>query len=295
MDKGWIYIAQNIRDKQEELFKVGQTTDLKKRLESLNSSGVVGKIKYSKTYPIKENLHITEKKIHHEISRHFKREIGKEWFHCPLNEIKKIIDIIIEYGKNFEIDHEHYNDKQIYDYLIDHPNLNLEVISKYANEKNWPCYIGRGITVYDKWERAFYILAKKELIADKKDFFKYLRMRDSVLNNSGGDYIRNSEETEYMDFLQDLQNKVRRCNLKRFLNNTRLYFKTQSRNLMHLGMLIWFLQPLERINKVLTYEWGQQIKQITNNNDLVFPADYIRHNDLEVLEKFLQYRKNNKI
>ena len=117
----------------------------------------------------------------------------------------------------------------------------------------------------------------------------------TFVKHSGGDYIRNSEETEYMDFLQDLQNKVRRCNLKRFLNNTSLYFKTQSRNLMHLGMLIWFLQPLERMNKVLTYEWGQQIKQITNNNDLVFPADYIRHNDLEVLEKFLQYRKNNKI
>ena len=136
MDKGWIYIAQNIRDKNKELYKVGLTTDLKKRLESLNSSGVVGKIEYARTpYQIEENLHITEKIIHHEISRNYKREKGKEWFHCPLNEIEKIIESIIKTRKNFKIDIEHYNSKETYDYLIDHPNLNLEVISNYANEK----------------------------------------------------------------------------------------------------------------------------------------------------------------
>ena len=60
-------------------------------------------------------------------------------------------------------------------------------------------------------------------------------------------------------------------------------------------MAIWLLEPLEKTNKVLTIEWGSQIKQILKNNNIAWRAGYLRHSDLEIVEKFLEVRRDNRI
>ena len=256
---GGIYIAYNSRDKGKDLFKVGITKNFKNRLESLNTSGVVGNIEYLETFPLDNGLQILEKKIHHEISRKYPREKGKEWFHCPSEIIIEIIKKVINPSNNIKIDMEHLNN-EIFQFLINDPNLDLVKISLFANQHNWPCHIGSGLTPYHNWERAFYILANKELEIDNRNLFKLLRLRGSI----DADNIK--EFPDYYNFLQDLQNKIRKTNLRRYINETSFYFQPNRNNLKHLGMAIWLLEPLEKINKVLTIEWGSQIKQILNNS-----------------------------
>ena len=285
---GGIYIAYNTRDKGKDLFKVGITKNFKNRLESLNTSGVVGNIKYLETFPLDNSLEILEKKIHHEISRKYPREKGKEWFHCPSEIIIEIIKKVINPSNNLKIDMEHLNN-EIFQFLINDPNLDLVKISLFANQHNWPCHIGSGLTPYHNWERAFYILANKELEINNRNLFKYLRLRNSLYENNLKEF------PDYRNFLQDLQNKIRKTNLRRYINETSFYFQPNRDNLKHLGMAIWLLEPLEKINKVLTIEWGSQIKQILNNNNIVWREGYLRYSDLEIMEKFLEVRRDNRI
>ena len=285
---GGIYIAYNTRDKGKDLFKVGITKNFKNRLESLNTSGVVGNIKYLETFPLDNGLEILEKKIHHEISRKYPREKGKEWFHCPSEIIIEIIKKVINPSNNIKIDMEHLNN-EIFQFLINDPNLDLVKISLFANQHNWPCHIGSGLTPYHNWERAFYILANKELEINNRNLFKYLRLRGSLYENNLKEF------PDYCNFLQDLQNKIRKTNLRRYINETSFYFQPNCNNLKHLGMAIWLLEPLEKINKVLTIEWGSQIKQILNNNNIVWREGYLRYSDLEIMEKFLEVRRDNRI
>ena len=96
MDSGWIYIAKNSED-LSELYKIGKTTDPQQRKQSLNTSGVVGKIEFVELYRIDDNLSNIEKNIHKSLeTKGYKREKGKEWFHCPKHEIKKICNDIIK-------------------------------------------------------------------------------------------------------------------------------------------------------------------------------------------------------
>ena len=285
---GGIYIAYNTRDKGKDLFKVGITKNFKNRLESLNTSGVVGNIEYLETFPLDNGLEILEKKIHHEISRKYPREKGKEWFHCPSEIIIEIIKKVINPSNNIKIDMEHLNN-EIFQFLINDPNLDLVKISLFANQHNWPCHIGLGLTPYDNWERVFYILANKELEINNRNLFKYLRLRGSLYENNLKEF------PDYCNFLQDLQNKIRTTNLKRYINETSFYFQPNRNNLKHLGMAIWLLEPLEKTNKVLTIEWGSQIKQILNNNNIVWREGYLRYSDLEIMEKFLEGRRDNRI
>ena len=285
---GGIYIAYNTRDKGKDLFKVGITKNFKNRLESLNTSGVVGNIEYLETFPLDNGLEVLEKKIHHEISRKYPREKGKEWFHCPSEIIIEIIKKVINPSNNLKIDMEHLNN-EIFQFLINDPNLDLVKISLFANQHNWPCHIGLGLTPYHNWERAFYILANKELEINNKNLFKYLRLRGSLYENNLKEF------PDYCNFLQDLQNKIRKTNLRRYINETSFYFQPNRNNLKHLGMAIWLLEPLEKINKVLTIEWGSQIKQILNNNNIVWREGYLRYSDLEIMEKFLEGRRDNRI
>ncbi len=285
---GGIYIAYNTRDEGKDLFKVGKTKNFKNRLESLNTSGVVGNIKYLETFPLDNGLEILEKKIHHEISRKYPREKGKEWFHCPSEIIIEIIKKVINPSNNIKIDMEHLNN-EIFQFLINDPNLDLVKISLFANQHNLPCHIGLGITPYHIWERAFYILANKELEIDNRNLFKLLRLRGSI------DADNLKEFPDYYNFLQDLQNKIRKTNLRRYINETSFYFQPDRNNLKHLGMAIWLLEPLEKTNKVLTIEWGSQIKQILNNNNIVWREGYLRYSDLEIMEKFLERRRDNRI
>ena len=162
-------------------------------------------------------------------------------------------------------------------------------ISLFANQHNWPCHIGSGLTPYHNWERAFYILANKELEINNRNLFKYLRLRNSLYENNLKEF------PDYCNFLQDLQNKIRKTNLRRYINETSFYFQPNRDNLKHLGMAIWLLEPLEKINKVLTIEWGSQIKQILNNNNIVWREGYLRYSDLEIMEKFLEVRRDNRI
>ena len=285
---GGIYIAYNTRDKGKDLFKVGITKNFKNRLESLNTSGVVGNIKYLETFPLDNGLEILEKKIHHEISRKYPREKGKEWFHCPSEIIIETIKKVINPSNNLKIDMEHLNN-EIFQFLINDPNLDLVKISLFANQHNWPCHIGSGLTPYHNWERAFYILANKELEINNRNLFKYLRLRNGLYENNLKEF------PDYCNFLQDLQNKIRKTNLRRYINETSFYFQPNCNNLKHLGMAIWLLEPLEKINKVLTIEWGSQIKQILNNNNIVWREGYLRYSDLEIMEKFLEIRRDNRI
>ncbi len=285
---GGIYIAYNTRDKGKDLFKVGITKNFKNRLESLNTSGVVGNIKYLETFSLDNGLEIIEKKIHHEISRKYPREKGKEWFHCPSEIIIETIKKVINPSNNLKIDMEHLNN-EIFQFLINDPNLDLVKISLFANQHNWPCHIGSGLTPYHNWERAFYILANKELEINNRNLFKYLRLRGSLYENNLKEF------PDYCNFLQDLQNKIRKTNLRRYINETSFYFQPNRNNLKHLGMAIWLLEPLEKINKVLTIEWGSQIKQILNNNNIVWREGYLRYSDLEIMEKFLEVRRDNRI
>ena len=285
---GGIYIAYNTRDKGKDLFKVGITKNFKNRLESLNTSGVVGKIEYLKTFPLDNGLEILEKKIHHEISRKYPREKGKEWFHCPSEIIIEITKKVINPSNNIKIDMEHLNN-EIFHFLINDPNLDLVQISLFANQHNWPCHIGSGLTQYHNWERAFYILANKELEINNRNLFKYLRLRGSLNENNLKEF------PDYCNFLQDLQNKIRTTNLKRYINETSFYFQPDRNNLKHLGMAIWLLEPLEKTNKVLTIEWGSQIKQILKNNNIVWRAGYLRYSDFQIVEKFLEVRRDNRI
>ena len=285
---GGIYIAYNTRDEGKDLFKVGKTKNFKNRLESLNTSGVVGNIKYLETFPLDNSLEILEKKIHHEISRKYPREKGKEWFHCPSEIIIETIKKVINPSNNLKIDMEHLNN-EIFQFLINDPNLDLVKISLFANQHNWPCHIGSGLTPYHNWERAFYILANKELEINNRNLFKYLRLRGSLYENNLKEF------PDYCNFLQDLQNKIRTTNLKRYINETSFYFQPNRNNLKHLGMAIWLLEPLEKTNKVLTIEWGSQIKQILNNNNIVWREGYLRYSDLEIMEKFLEIRRDNRI
>ena len=285
---GGIYIAYNTRDKGKDLFKVGITKNFKNRLESLNTSGVVGNIEYLKTFPLDNGLEILEKKIHHEISRKYPREKGKEWFHCPSEIIIEITKKVINPSNNIKIDMEHLNN-EIFQFLINDPNLDLVKISLFANQHNWPCYIGSTLTPYHNWERAFYILANKELEINNRNLFKYLRLRGSLNENNLKEF------PDYCNFLQDLQNKIRTTNLKRYINETSFYFQPDRNNLKHLGMAIWLLEPLEKTNKVLTIEWGSQIKQILKNNNIVWRAGYLRYSDFQIVEKFLEVRRDNRI
>ncbi len=285
---GGIYIAYNTRDNGKDLFKVGITKNFKNRLESLNTSGVVGNIEYLETFPLDNGLEILEKKIHHEISRKYPREKGKEWFHCPSEIIIEIIKKVINPSNNIKIDMEHLNN-EIFQFLINDPNLDLVKISLFANQHNWPCHIGSGLTPYHNWERAFYILANKELEINNRNLFKYLRLRGSLYENNLKEF------PDYCNFLQDLQNKIRKTNLRRYINETSFYFQPDRNNLKHLGMAIWLLEPLEKTNKVLTIEWGSQIKQILNNNNIVWREGYLRYSDLEIMEKFLERRRDNRI
>ena len=285
---GGIYIAYNTGDKRKDLFKVGITKNFKNRLESLNTSGVVGNIEYLETFPLDNGLEILEKKIHHEISRKYPREKGKEWFHCPSEIIIEITKKVINPSNNIKIDMEHLNN-EIFQFLINDPNLDLVKVSLFANQHNWPCHIGSGLTPYHNWERAFYILANKELEINNRNLFKYLRLRGSLYENNLKEF------PDYCNFLQDLQNKIRTTNLKRYINETSFYFQPNRNNLKHLGMAIWLLEPLEKTNKVLTIEWGSQIKQILNNNNIVWREGYLRYSDLEIMEKFLEGRRDNRI
>ena len=68
MDSGWIYIAKNSED-INELYKVGKTTDPQQRKQSLNTSGVVGKIKFEELYKVDDNLSDIEKSIHKSLEK----------------------------------------------------------------------------------------------------------------------------------------------------------------------------------------------------------------------------------
>ena len=94
---------------------------------------------------------------------------------------------------------EHLNN-EIFQFLINDPNLDLVKISLFANQHNWPCHIGSGLTPYHNWERAFYILANKELEINNRNLFKYLRLRGSLYENNLKEF------PDYCNFLQDLQN-----------------------------------------------------------------------------------------
>ena len=63
---------------------------------------------------------------------------------------------------------------------------------------------------------------------------------------------------------------------------------------MHLGAAIELVYPVEIENKILTIEIGSQIKQTVNNSNINF-AECLTKTDLEILEKHLNHRRNNRI
>ena len=272
MDSGWIYIAKN-SDDINELYKVGKTTDPQQRKQSLNTSGVVGKIKFEELYKVDDNLSDIEKSIHKSLEKKgFKREKGKEWFHCPKEEIKKICNDIIK-PKKILINYEDMEDP-IYDYLIDYPEtLSFKTLSEYANSQDWP---GGVPAQFWKWTRAFYIFVKKNEIFHKIEFFEKLE--------NGSD--------QNLQFQKELQNKLRNLNLKDFINSTNYYFPG---NLSHLGWVLYLVRDSEKSNRILTIEWGKQIKSIIKNNHLEFYGGYLQYSHLEILEKFLATRRNFRI
>ena len=129
---GWIYIAENNKDKGKDLYKVGFTTNLKQRLEALNSSGVSGKINWHKTYSFpEESLRKIERRIHNEISRNYPREPGKEWFHCPVEIIEKIIEKIERPSIKFDWWDEKYYDDGVFDYLFSKEKFSFVELSTF--------------------------------------------------------------------------------------------------------------------------------------------------------------------
>ena len=272
---GWIYIAENSNDKGKDLYKVGYTTNLKQRLENLNSSGVVGKIIWHKTYSFhEESLRKIERRIHNEISRDYPREPGKEWFHCPVEIIKQIIEKIER--PNFILDwwDKEYYENGKFDYLFSKDRFSFVELSTFFNSQGLDGYIS-GPYPHD-YKRAFYIYTYNNLFHEKRELFRS---------------INNHESKEFLDFIRDLQNEIRRINLKEFINKTNSWFPS---NLMHLGAAIALVYPVEKENKILTIEIGSQIKQIVNNANINF-KECLTKTDLEILEKFLRHTKNNKV
>ena len=272
---GWIYIAENNKDKGKDLYKVGFTTNLKQRLEALNSSGVSGKINWHKTYSFpEESLRKIERRIHNEISRNYPREPGKEWFHCPVEIIKQIIEKIERPSFILDWWDKEYYDDGVFGYLFSKEKFSFVELSTFFNSQGKDGYISGPYPTY--YKRAFYIFTYNNLFHEKKELFRY---------------INNHRSKEYLDFLRDLQNEIRGINLKEYINKTNLWFPS---NLMHLGAAIELVGPVERENKILTIEIGSQIKQITNDANINF-SEWLSKTDLEILEKYLKRRRNNKI
>lgn len=274
---GWIYIAENNKDIGKDLYKVGYTTNLRQRLDSLNSSGVSGKISWHKTYSFpKENLRTIEKRIHNEISRDFPRESGKEWFHCPVEIIKEIIEKIQK--PSFELDEwdEEYYKKGEFNYLFSREKFSFVELSIYFNANKVSGYVSGP---YPHWlKRAFYIFTYNDLFHEKRELFKS---------------IKDVNSKDYLNFVKDFQNKIRSIDLRNYINNTSTWFPA---NLMHLGAAIELIHPIEKENRILFIEIGSQIKQIINNANVKFHYDdCLTKTDMEILEEFLKYRRNNKI
>ena len=55
-----------------------------------------------------------------------------------------------------------------------------------------------------------------------------------------------------------------------------------------------FSMDVEKENKILTIEIGSQIKQTVNNSNINF-SECLTKTDLEILEKHLNNRRNNRI
>tara|TARA_B100001079_G_scaffold243489_1_gene230146 strand:+ start:71 stop:904 length:834 start_codon:yes stop_codon:yes gene_type:complete len=275
---GYIYIAENNKDKGKDLYKVGYTTNLKKRRESLNSSGVSGKISWVRTYPFSveiNSLRKIEKRIHNEISRDHPREPDKEWFNCPREIIEEIIEKIDR--PKFKIDQwdKDYYENGEFDYLFTSENFSFKELSNFFNSKGWDAYVSGPYP--HNLKRAFYIFTYNDLFHEKRELFKSIRS--------------NHNDKEFLDFIKDLQKKIRKINLKEFINNTNSWFP---KNLMHLGAAIDLVYYIEKENKILTIEIGGQIKQIINNGDIKF-GECLNKGSLEILEKYLRHRRNNRI
>ena len=272
---GWIYIAENNKDKGKDLYKVGFTTNLKQRLDSLNSSGVSGTINWHKTYSFpEESLRKIERRIHNEISRNYPREDGKEWFHCPVEIIEQIIEKIERPSFNLDWWDKEYYDKGKFNYLLSNEKFSFVELSTFFNSQGLDGYISGPYPT--DYKRAFYIYTYNNLFHEKKELFRS---------------IKDPESKEFLDFIRDLQNEIRRINLKEFINKTNSWFPS---NLMHLGAAIALVYPVEKENKILTIEMGGQIKQIVNNANINF-KECLTKTHLEILEEFLRYRKNNKV
>lgn len=200
--RGILYIAANDAF-EEDLYKIGLTENfnIERRMETLNSSGVPGRI-YAKAHFVCDEIHECERKIHR-ILDEFRFQNDREFFKCSFIKILNTI----------------------------HENINQNIIEYYYNESTenpWLHSLIKEFAEDEYFDPKFNEKLRKKLlqsILSEIDVCYELDQNDTLADNhiptiETGEYEKISnyfENSCIRNFNEDTKNKIKNCLIQRLL------------------------------------------------------------------------------